>query len=405
MRIGRTLPPAAAPLRWSDLCHGLLGMLAPERSIRALEESIRQYFGVSHVFLVSSGKAALTLTLMALKTSSSRMEVVIPAYTCFSVPAAVLKAGLRPVLCDITPSTFDFNHALLERTLNGNTLCVIAHHLFGIPSEIERLRALCRARGIVVVEDAAQAMGVESNGRKLGTIGDVGIFSLGRGKNITCGSGGIILTSSDRLADAIGGQCRHLATSRPADVLKEFARLVLMTIFIRPRLYWIPAALPSLRLGQTIFPHDVSLKRLSAMQAGVLREWQRRLSASNRIRTERALDLSRRLPIRLAPGPSHPYLRLPILARTPEERDRIHSRSQQLGLGLAVAYPTPINEIPELRAAFRGERFPAARSVADRLVTIPTHQWLSEKDKRSIAACVATGGATTQRPGRWQEAS
>jgi dTDP-4-amino-4,6-dideoxygalactose transaminase len=121
---------------------------------------------------------------------------VIPAYTCFSVPAAVLKAGLRPVLCDINPSTFDFDHALLERTLNGNTLCVVAHHLFGIPSNIERVRALSRARGIFVVEDAAQAMGVESHGRSLGTLGDVGLFSLGRGKAITCGSGGIIVTNS-----------------------------------------------------------------------------------------------------------------------------------------------------------------------------------------------------------------
>ena len=67
MRIGRTLPPAAAPLRSSDLCHGLFGMCSPEGSIRALEESIRQYFSARHVFLVSSGKAALTLTLMALK--------------------------------------------------------------------------------------------------------------------------------------------------------------------------------------------------------------------------------------------------------------------------------------------------------------------------------------------------
>lgn len=405
MKNGRTVPPAAAPICRKDLCCGIAGILAPVRSIRDLEEEICRHFGVRHVFLVSSGTAALTLTLMALKALSSRTDVVIPAYTCFSVPAAILKAGLRPVLCDINPSTFDFDHALLERTLTGETLCVVGHHLFGIASNIERIRALCETRGIVVVEDAAQAMGVKSNGCTLGTIGDVGIYSLGRGKNITCGSGGIIVTKSDCIAEAIGREWRRLESPPLAEELKEFAQLVLMTIFIRPRLYWIPAALPFLRLGQTIFPNDVPLKRLSGMHAGLLRHWRSRLSQSNRTRSETAAYFSKRLSLTLAHGPSHPYLRLPIFAATPTDRERIHSLSVQRGLGLSLAYPTPINEIPEISRMFDGQRFPSARSVAEHILTIPTHHWLSEKDKRAIAECVETA-ATAARPAEeWQQAS
>src|SRR6266550_4678318 len=201
LRIGRTLPPTAAPLGWKDLWCGLAAIVTPQRRLRELEEEIRRHFGVGHVFLVSSGTAALALTLLALKSLSDKSDVVMPAYTCFSVPAAILKAGLRPALCDVNPSTFDFDHALLEQALTPTTLCVIAHHLFGVPSEIERIRARCAAKGIYVIEDAAQAMGVDVNGRRLGTLGDVGIFSLGRGKNITCGSGGIIVTSSPAIAD------------------------------------------------------------------------------------------------------------------------------------------------------------------------------------------------------------
>src|SRR5687767_9164577 len=104
MRIGRTLPPAAAPFSWRDLGYGAAALFTPRRSVQRLEEEIRAHFAVRDVFLVSSGTAALTLTLMALKSLSPRTEVVIPAYTCFSVPAAVLKAGLRPVPCDIDPS-------------------------------------------------------------------------------------------------------------------------------------------------------------------------------------------------------------------------------------------------------------------------------------------------------------
>jgi len=373
--------------------------------LRTLEEQIRRHFDVRHAFLVSSGTAALTLTLRALKSLSGRTEVVIPAYTCFSVPAAVAKAGLRPVLCDINLSTFDFDHALLEQALSRDTLCVLAHHLFGIPSNIERIRALCSAREIFVVEDAAQAMGAEDKGHLLGTLGDVGIFSLGRGKNITCGSGGIMVTSSPEIAGAIARQCRHLEAPTPAEALKDFIQLVLMAVFIRPSLYWIPAALPFLRLGQTIYPAEISLKRLSGMKAGLLRRWRSHLARSNRVRSETATYFGQRLPLPLAQGPSHPYLRLPVLVASPKERERIHARSQERGLGLSVAYPTPINEIPEIRAAFSGQRFPSAQKVAERLLTIPTHHWLSEKDKKAIADCVGRMNEACPPSDTWRKAS
>ena len=123
MNIGRSLPPAAAPLHWNNLCEGVIGLFSSERSMRTLKEEVRQYLAVRDVFLVSSGTAALTMTLMALKSLSQKTEVIIPAYTCFSVPAAVLKAGLQPMLCDIDPGTFDYDQMLLERALTRNTLC------------------------------------------------------------------------------------------------------------------------------------------------------------------------------------------------------------------------------------------------------------------------------------------
>ena len=75
---------------------------------------------------------------------------------------------------------------------------------------------------------------------------------------------------------------------------------------------------------------------------------------------------------------------------TSEEKNRVYGLSQERGLGLSAAYPTPVNEIPEIRVAFDGQPFPAARSVADTLLTIPTHHWLSEQDKRAIADCVSS---------------
>ena len=372
-------------------------MLSPEESIRALEDSIRDYFGARHVFLVSSGKAALTMTLMALKASSPRTDVVIPAYTCYSMPAAVISAGLNPILCDINPSTFDFDHDQLAATLSDNTLCVVAHHLFGIPSDIERVRALCHARGIVVIEDAAQAMGVESRGRKLGTLGDVGVFSLGRGKNITCGSGGIAITDSDAIGNALTSACPRLASPMRAESLIDLAKLAFMAIFIRPRLYWIPNAMPFLRLGQTIFPKSVAVKRLSGMQAGLLHDWRQQLSRSNQRRSETSASVSRCMSLRLPEGPSHPYLRVPVMAATPHGRERIHMFAARRGLGISRAYPTPINEIPEIKHLFGDRRFPTARLVSEHIFTVPTHQWLSQKDQQAIAECVDPSVAVVRR--------
>jgi dTDP-4-amino-4,6-dideoxygalactose transaminase len=384
MRIGRTIPPAAAPLSWRDLWHALIGVCSPRRALRTREEEIKQWFGVEYVFLVSSGSAALALTLQALRSLSPKSEVVIPAYTCFSVPAAVLKAGLEPTLCDISPATFDFDHQLLARSLTARTLCVVSHHLFGVPSDIERTRAICQARGILVIEDAAQAMGGSLHGRTLGTVGDVGIFSLGRGKNITCGAGGVIVTRSREIGEAIARRYRALPSCSPLSLVKDFVQLVLMTVFIRPGLYWIPAALPFLHLGETIFPSDVPIRRMSGMKAGLLRSWRTRLHQSNQIRSETSAHFSEwlSLPVR----DSQPYLRLPILVSTPSERQRLYSLSKRRGLGVSLAYPTPVNEIPEVRATFNGQRFPQAQRVAQHLLTIPTHQWLSERDRRAIVA-------------------
>jgi perosamine synthetase len=296
----------------------------------------------------------------------------------------ILKAGLHPVPCDINESTFDFDAAQLDAALTDRTLCVIAHHLFGVPSDIERLRVRCQARRIFVIEDAAQAMGAEAAGRKLGTSGDVGVFSLGRGKNITCGSGGIIITSSDQIARAIERQYRQLEAPPAIGDLKALVRVALMMVFIRPHLYWIPAALPFLRLGETVFPKDIPMMRLGATSAGLLRGWRSRLTRSNHLRAETASWFNRHLPRRLATRPRHPYLRYPVVVRHPVERARICSISIERGLGISTAFPTPVSEIPEVRASCQGRRFPAAGRVAERLLTLPTHHWLSEKDKREI---------------------
>jgi dTDP-4-amino-4,6-dideoxygalactose transaminase len=230
-------------------------------------------------------------------------------------------------------------------------------------------------------------MGVEVRGRKLGTLGDVGIFSFGRGKNITCGSGGAILTQSPAIAAAIAARYDDVPPPACRDVLEDVVALFVMALFIRPRLYWIPAALPFLRLGETRFPDDVPIRRLGGVRAALLRGWRERLARSNAARAERAAFYGERLaPVTRG---RHPYLRLPLLAPSAQAKQTMHAVSRTRGLGLSAAYPTPVSDIPRIRSAFSGQRFPSAEQVAARLLTLPTHDWVTRRDRQAIAELCA----------------
>lgn len=380
------MPPAVAPLSWEDLISGLTGLANRGRALAQLESEIKEYCEAKHVFLVSSGKAALTLILLGLQELSSRREVIIPAYTCYSVPSAVLKAGLKLSLCDIDASTLGFDWAALERSINEKTLCVVPCHLFGIPTDMDRVRDICRQRGVYVVEDAAQAMGSVHKGRRLGTIGDVGLYSFGRGKNITCGSGGVIVTNSNPIADAIKPHYEKLRAPTFRETLKEWLDLLLMSVFIHPSLYWLPSGLPFLKLGETIFYRDFPILKLSDMKGAVLGRWKTRLKSATDQRVENGRYFEEQLGAMARPrrDDSVPYLRFPVLAGSREKRDEILSRSKRRGLGLSRMYPKAIHQIDELRADFAGKAFPTSEMVAERLLAVPTHQYISKADREAI---------------------
>ena len=401
MSIRRTLSPTAAPVSPMDLASGFLGI--GDRTIHAkLEREIKEYFGTKHAFLVSSRKAALFLILAGLKRLTGKKKVIIPAYTCFSVPSAVRMAGLEIVLCDIRPKTFDFEHSKLRELVNDDTLCIIPTHLFGIPSDIAKARDLCEGRRIFIVEDAAQAMGAVHDRKKLGTLGDVGFFSLGRGKNITCGSGGIIVTSSESIADSIGGFVRDLGNPPVAEYVKNIVETVFLSIFIRPNFYWLPKSLPFLRIGETRFHDTFPVYKLTGFQAGLLTGWREKLESYNRVRSRNAdffmvtSDISDRMPVHPS---GFPYNRLPVYMDRKSSKDLLCEVGDILGI--SPMYPSSINEIPEIKECFDHMRYGSAETVADTLVTLPTHVLLNDEDKLKIREAVKN--VLKQEPNREPE--
>lgn len=384
MRIRRTLPPAAAPLDLGSLWGGVRGLGAHDPR-GEVKRQLGAYFGVRHVVLLSSGTAALAVILRALASlSPGRDEVLIPAFTCFSVPSAVVREGLSPTLCDIDPGTLDLEPAAIEQAVTSRTLCVIPTHLFGIPASVDGMRSLCRARGAYVVEDAAQAFGVRDGGRLLGTGSDVGFLSFGRGKHLSAGSGGAVVTDSAAIAAAVEREVSRLPDPGILECAGHCFEAFATAVFIRPSFYWLPAALPFLRLGESRFDPGFPITRLSRTRAGLLHGWRRRLETANRVRTENAARLLNALGASVPRELDIPYLRLPVLAASRRERDSLARLGKPLGV--STLYPTPVNEIPEIAGRFAGASFPGASRVAELLLAFPTHSLLQERDLSGLEA-------------------
>lgn len=408
MLIKRTLPPAATPIRIRDILNGLRGLARSPYEIERFRLELQNYFGVKHCFLVSSGKAALTLIFKALQAAHPEKSVVLmPAYTCYSVPSAVRRAGLDIGLCDIDADTLDFDFGQLEKLLRRpdakRILAVVPRHFFGTPADIERLRYITSGLEIAIVEDAAQVMGEEQKGKKLGTMGDVGVFSLGRGKSFSTVEGGIILTDRSGLADSLKGLVDNLAEYTIIQNLSLFLKAVLLKFFMHPQLFWFPKSLPFLKIGATIYDPGFAIRRLSGFQAGLSCGWQKRLHLMMKTRrvnarywTSRLKDiptLSKSFPPSCIDSSADAPVRFPVLMGNEIEAERLLRKSEERGLGIMMTYPDSVDGIPELSLQIQGRLFPVARQYAKSLLTFPTHSFVSDIDKRRIIQLLSSSSS------------
>jgi dTDP-4-amino-4,6-dideoxygalactose transaminase len=380
------IPPAAAPVSARDLYRGIRGLF-DDGHLGELEEELKGYFETENVFLVSSGKAALTLILEGFCALRDRRKVVIPGYTCYSVPSAIVKSGLEIIPCDVDQGTLDFDYSQLERLADVKTLCIVSTHLFGISSDVERTRRICEERGIFLVEDAAQALGMTHAGRKLGTFGDVGFFSLGRGKNITCGSGGIILTGSKEFAEAIRGPYNALNVESVQESVKTLMALSLMQVFMNPYFYWLPSGLAFLQIGETHFDSNFPMFRMNHAKHGLLHDWKQKLDSLNNIRIEisekykNVLNLNQDIKIYSS---KIPYLRFPVYLKNKEVKKKICNEYRHIGI--SPMYPGSINTINELSGIVGNYRCPGSAMVAEKLVTLPTHGYVDGDLEKKICS-------------------
>jgi perosamine synthetase len=165
--------------------------------IAELEDALCDYHGVKHAVLTSSGTAALH-SLYAACGIGAGDEVIVPAYTFYATATPLLHLGAVPVLADCDESG-NIDPADVKQRITAKTVAVMATHMWGLPADMDSLRAITAEHGLLLLEDASHAAGAAIAGRKTGTFGDAAAFSLNGPKPLSAGEGGFVLTNDDEI--------------------------------------------------------------------------------------------------------------------------------------------------------------------------------------------------------------
>jgi dTDP-4-amino-4,6-dideoxygalactose transaminase len=195
---GRTFGPEELALLAEVMQSGTLTS-TKGNFVKTLEQDFARLVGAEHAFACASGSAAIHAAIAAIDPAPGD-EIITSPITDMGALAPILYQSAIPVFADVDSRTYNVTARTIEACLSERTKAIIVTHLFGNPCEMAEIMELARERAIPVIEDCAQAFLAEENGKRVGTIGAIGCFSLQQGKHITTGEGGLVTTNDDALA-------------------------------------------------------------------------------------------------------------------------------------------------------------------------------------------------------------
>ncbi len=348
------------------------GQLAQGPRVAAFEQAFAAYVGTKHAVAVANGTAALHVALLAHDIGASETraerprsgdgtdEVIVPAFSFAATANTVLLVGARPVFVDVRDDDFNIDVGAIEAAITPRTRAIVAVHLYGQMCDIDAVAAICARRGLVLIEDAAQAVGASVGAIQAGSTG-AGCFSFYATKNLTTGEGGMITTNDDTVAE----RARVLRSQG------EPTRYVTEELGYNYRMSEVAAALGHAQLQKLDARND--LRRANAARLNEL------LASNEKIVTPRELPERRHV--------WHQYtIRVPAGR---ESRNRLQASLGERGIESATFYPAPIHRQPLYKRLGYGDaEMPVADRLASEVLSLPVHPALSPADVEAIAAAV-----------------
>lgn len=342
--------------RFIELVRSGRFILGPE--VEAFECELASCCGAAEAIGMSSGSDALLAALMALGVGPGD-EVVTTPFTFVATVGAIVRLGARPVFIDIEPDTFNLDARRLDAAITPATRAIVPVHLYGQMADMSPIMATARARGLKVVEDAAQAIGADTGGRRAGAIGDVGCFSFYPSKNLAAIGDAGACTVND---PALAGRLR---------VLRDHGQ--------HPRYCY-----------RTVGGNF----RLDAVQAMVLRAKLARLDAwtgARRAHAARYRERLQDLPVGLpaeAPGRSHVYNQF-TLRMPPARRDGLAAHFAARDIGHCIYYPRPLHLQPALaHLGHAAGDFPVSETAAAEVLSLPIFPELTRAQQDEVIAAI-----------------
>lgn len=387
--------------------------LAPVGNPVSFTRSATTYEGIfpGQAFFVDSGTAALALALSAIvrqartkQSHNPHPEVLLPAYACPDLVSAVLYAGAKPVLVDLQADTPWMDLTRVTEAISAETVALIAVNFLGIAERLSALKQITAAHGIFLIEDNAQAMNINidselrHNGDKA-MIGDIAIMSFGRGKPVSILGGGVVYSQNTTLCEELS----LLFAALPVMPFNQWAyqlKVWAYNVLLNPYIYWIPANLPFLHLGETRFSALLTVTRLDAERVEVFVENYKRVQSGVYDKTSviydalQALSPASFIDLAALAGAKNPrLLRYPVLLPSKDIRDRVLKRAKEEGLGVSIMYGKPLFDFEffsELHLQQKTSTDLVAANFANRLITLPTHCRVNKKIAARLANLIAS---------------
>lgn len=331
------------------------GMLTNGPAVAEFERSFAAMHHAEHGVAFANGTVALAAMYLALDIGPGD-EVVVPSMTFISTATSVLHVGATPVFADVAPDTFNLDPADVAGRLTPRTKAIVAVHYGGQAADLDELRALADDAGVALLEDAAEAHGATYQGRPVGAIGRMGMFSFTPTKNMTTGEGGMVVTDDSALAERLRLLRNHGQTGR-----YEHASLG-----YNWRLSDILAAVGNVQLGKL----PAVLERKRALAAA--------LSA-------RLEELDGIVPPVVRPDRDHVFM----LYTTLVDRDRDELRDHLLAAGVeARVYFPPAHRQPVF-ADLGPADLPVTDHLAEHVLSLPIHARLTDDDLAYVVDVLA----------------